>query len=191
MALTTMDAVPALIVIDLQQGILAAPTAHPAKNIVHNAAELAAAFRGHGLPVVLVTVTGGARGRTDANPNHARPANFSLPPNWADPAPGLDPQPTDHRVAKQRWGAFHDTDLHTYLSECQVTQVVLAGIATSGGVESTARAAHEHGYHVVLATDAMTDSDAEAHNNSVDRVFPRLGETTTTGEIIAMLDKTR
>jgi len=68
---------------------------------------------------------------------------------------------------------------------------VLTGVSTSGGVESTARAAHEHGYHVVLATDAMTDRDASAHDNSVQRIFPRLGETATTDDILAMLDKTR
>ena len=68
------------------------------------------------------------------------------------------------------------------LRELGVTQVVISGIATSLGVESTARSAHEHGYHVVLATDAMTDRDPAAHANSVDRVFPRLGETATTIE---------
>ena len=72
-----------------------------------------------------------------------------------------------------------------------MTQIVLTGVSTSAGVESTARAAHEHGYHVVLATDAMADRDADAHAHSVQRVFPRLGETATTGDILAMLDKTR
>ena len=58
------------------------------------------------------------------------------------------------------------------------------------GVESTARAAHEHGYHVTLATDAMADMSAETHRNSVERIFPRLGETGTTDEILALLDTT-
>jgi nicotinamidase-related amidase len=79
----------------------------------------------------------------------------------------------------------------TCLRDLGVTQIVLAGIATSLGVESTARAAHEHGYHVVLATDAMTDLDAEAHHNSIERIFPRLGETAITTEVLEMLDKTR
>jgi nicotinamidase-related amidase len=68
---------------------------------------------------------------------------------------------------------------------------VLTGIATSLGVESTARAAHEHGYHVTLATDAMTDIDADAHHNSIERIFPKLGELGTTAEIIELLAKTR
>ena len=94
-------------------------------------------------------------------------------------------------MTKQRWGAFHGTSLDALLRGQDVTQIVLAGIATTAGVESTARAAHEHGYHVVLATDAMTDVDAAAHANSVERIFPRLGETATTAEIIEMLGKTR
>jgi nicotinamidase-related amidase len=64
---------------------------------------------------------------------------------------------------------------------------VLAGIATSIGVESTARSAHEHGYHVVLATDAMTDVDPESHDHSVSKIFPKLGETASTDEILAAL----
>ena len=72
-----------------------------------------------------------------------------------------------------------------------MTQIVLAGVSTSAGVESTARSAHEHGYHVALATDAMTDTNAETHRNSVERIFPRLGETATTAEVLELLDKTR
>jgi len=70
-----------------------------------------------------------------------------------------------------------------------VTQVVIAGIATSIGVESTARYAYELGFNVTLAVDAMTDMNLDAHINSVTRIFPRLGETGTTQEIIDLLDK--
>jgi nicotinamidase-related amidase len=101
----------------------------------------------------------------------------------------MDAQPDDFRVTKLRWGAFYNTSLDAYLQERGVTQVVLAGIATSAGVESTARAAHEHGYHVVLAVDAMTDRDAAAHANSVERIFPKLGETATAAEILDLLDR--
>ena len=92
-------------------------------------------------------------------------------------------QPTDHLITKRRRSAFHDTGLDTLLRDLGVTQVVLAGISTSSGVESTARSASDHGYHVVLATDAMTDPDADAHRHSVERIFPKLGETATTAEI--------
>jgi nicotinamidase-related amidase len=186
MALTTMDTTPALVVIDLQKGITAVPTAHPIDEIIQRSAGLAAAFRRHGLPVVLVNATGMAPGRTETS----RPA-FTPPPGWADIVEQLDQRPDDLLVTKQTWGAFHGTPLDTLLRERGVTQIVLTGVATSAGVESTARSAHEHGYHVVLATDAMTDRDSDAHDHSIQRIFPRLGETATTDDILAMLDKTR
>ena len=99
--------------------------------------------------------------------------------------------PGDIQVTKRNWGAFHGTDLDLHLRRRGVTQIVLAGVATSIGVESTARAAHEHGYHVTLATDAMADLNPDAHRNSVERIFPRLGETGTTAEIIELFEKTR
>jgi nicotinamidase-related amidase len=103
----------------------------------------------------------------------------------------LHVQPDDYLVTKQRWGAFYGTTLDAYLREVGVTQIVLAGIATSAGVESTARSAYEHGYHVVLATDAMTDRDPAAHENSVERIFPKLGETATASQILQLLEQTR
>ncbi len=90
-------------------------------------------------------------------------------------------------MTKNRWGAFHETRLHHYLQAQGVTQVVLCGIATSIGVESTARYAQEQGFHVVLVEDAMTDLDAEAHTNSVKRIFPRLGEVCQAAELLAEL----
>ncbi|WP_205187151.1 isochorismatase family protein, partial [Burkholderia sp. LMG 13014] len=98
-------------------------------------------------------------------------------------------QPGDHLVTKKTWGAFTGTDLDAHLKAAGVTQIVLTGIATSIGVESTARQAHELGYNVTLAVDAMTDLNADAHVNSVERLFPRLGETGTTQDIVALLDR--
>lgn len=186
MAITAMDPNTALIVIDLQKGIVAVPTVHPADEIVKKAATLADAFRGRGLPVVLVTVAGGAPGRTEqAHPASERPAD------WAELVPGLNRQPSDHTVVKRTWGAFTNTDLEDHLRKLGVTQVVIAGIATSIGVESTARQAHELGFNVTLAVDAMTDRISEAHHNSLDRIFPRLGETGTTRDIIDSLGQDR
>jgi nicotinamidase-related amidase len=158
------------------------PAAHPADEMVGRAARLADAFRRHGLPVVLVNVAGVAPGRTE----QARPAG-AFPDGWTDLVPELTPQPQDHRVTKRTWGAFTGTNLLDLLRREGITQVVIAGIATSAGVESTARQAHEFGFNVTLATDAMTDRCAEAHDNSVGRVFPRLGETAATDAILALL----
>lgn len=183
MTVTALDPTAALVAIDLQKGIVGIPTAHPSERVVANTVRLAAAFRARGLPVVLVNVTGGAPGRTEA----ARAAAGERPADWAELVPELDAQPDDLRVTKRTWGAFTGTDLDAQLRARGVTQIVLTGISTSAGVESTARAAHEHGYHVALVTDAMTDRDATLHDHSVARVFPRLGETATTEELLALL----
>ena len=186
MSLTTLDPITALIVIDLQKGIVALPTVHPVAEVIDHAAALAAAFRRHQLPVVLVNVAGGAPGRIEQpHPTGQRP------PDWAELAPELNRQPTDHTVTKRTWGAFTNTGLEAWLKGLGVTQVVVAGVATSIGVESTARQAHEAGFNVTLALDAMTDRSPEAHENSVKRIFPRLGETAATAEIVALLDSNR
>jgi nicotinamidase-related amidase len=182
MALTKLDEKCALVVIDLQKGIVGLPTAHPASQIIERAARLARGFRERGLPVVLVNVTDRAPGRTDAGPPQHSP-----PPDWSELVPELEPQASDHTVSKQHWGAFHGTDLDDYLRSQGVTQIVLAGIATTVGVESTARSAYDLGYNVALVVDAMTDRDAEAHRHAVEKVFPRLGETTNTAEVLMSL----
>jgi nicotinamidase-related amidase len=184
MSITAIDPHAALVVIDLQQGIVANPAAHPVPDIVARAAALAAAFRGKSLPVVLVNVAGGAPGRTEQGYRLD-----ALPPGWTDLVPELGRQPQDIAITKHTWGAFTGTGLEAKLRDFGVTQIVLAGIATSIGVESTARQAHELGFNVALATDAMTDRSPDAHRNSVERIFPRLGETGTAQEIIALLDR--
>jgi nicotinamidase-related amidase len=90
-------------------------------------------------------------------------------------------------VSKQRVGAFIGTSLHDYLRRRSVTQVFLSGVATSVGVEATARSAYDYGYDVVLVVDAMTDRDADAHRQSVEKVFPRIGETDTTENVLKLL----
>jgi nicotinamidase-related amidase len=188
MTLTTIDRAPALVVIDLQKGIVPPGAGERLTAVVERAAHLAGAFREHGLPVVLVNVTGRAPGRTETGPAGRMDG---LPEGWADLVDELDVRPTDHLVTKRRRNAFHGTGLDTLLRDLGVTQVVLAGVSTSAGVESTARAAFDHGYHVVLATDAMTDSDDASHRHSVGRVFPKLGETATAAEVTGMLGATR
>ncbi len=183
MPVTTLDPNTALVVVDLQQGVVGLPCVHPMHEIVANAANLAKAFRRHGLPVVLVNVTGGAPGRTE-QPRRTLPSG----PDWAELVPELDRQPGDHLVTKKTQGAFTHTGLEELLKGLGVTQVVIAGVATGSGVELTARQAYEFGFNVSLALDAMTDMSAEAHANSVTRIFPRLGETGTTRQIIDMLD---
>jgi nicotinamidase-related amidase len=181
---TALDPKTALITIDLQKGIVGLPGAHPIGQVIRNASKLAAAFRRVGLPVVLVNVAGAAPGRSE-QPRSTR----EFPAGWTDLVPELNQHPNDHTVTKRTWGAFTNTGLFEHLKKQGVTQVVIGGVATSIGVESTARQAYEHGFHVALAVDAMTDMNLDAHHNSLTRIFPRLGETGTTDEIIELIEK--
>jgi len=185
MPLTELDNNAALVVIDLQKGIVGIPAAHPVAEIVDRSAQLANAFRQSGLPVVLVNVISGPPGRSDAG----RP-KYALPDDWTELVPELEQQPSDLLVSKRSWGAFLTTSLHEALQERGVTQIFLTGISTSAGVESTARSAHDLGYNVVLVVDAMTDRSLEAHQHSIETIFPRLGETDTTANILKMLNET-
>jgi len=188
-AITTIDPKTALVVIDLQTGITAMPGAPvPTADVIKNSVELANAFRERDLPVVLVNVTFAGDG-SDVMPGRVDQgmAGMQLPEGWDRVIADLDGHESDIRVTKRNWSAFYGTNLDLHLRRRGVTQIVLTGIATSIGVESTARYAHEHGYHVTVATDAVTDSNADAHQNSVERIFPRLAENGTTAEILAVL----
>ena len=185
MTVTTLDPKTALIVVDLQKGIVSRPIVDPMDGVVKHAAALSEAFRGHGLPVVLVNVAGAAPGRTE----QPRGGPRELPAGWTDLIPELNRQPQDHVVTKHTPGAFTNTGLEAHLKSLGVTQVVIVGVATSNGVEVTARQAYELGFNVTLAADAMTDLRADAHAYSITRVFPRIGETGATQDIIGLLEK--
>ena len=182
MALTKLDPKTALIVVDLQKGIVGLPVVHPIEGVIHCTRALLDAFRELQLPVVLVNVAGVAPGRTERAPRLG-----AFPADFAELIPELNRQPTDILITKRTWGAFANTDLDALLKAEGVTQVVVAGVATGTGVESTARQAYECGFNVTLALDAMTDMRAEAHDYSVANVFPRLGESGATQEIITLL----
>ena len=181
MPVSRIDPVAALVVIDMQKGIVALPTVHPIAEIIDNVAKLAQAFRARMLPIILVNVTGRAPGRVEAT------FNFAPPPDWADLIPELDRQPDDYSVTKVNIGAFYGTALEQILRRRGVIQVVIAGVATGSGVEATARQAYDQGYNVVLVTDAMTDLDPDMHKHAVEKVFPRIGERATTGEILGIV----
>jgi len=181
MPLSQLDPHPALVVIDLQRGVLGMTTEPPASLVLERAARLASAFRAKSLTVALVNVAGRAPGRT------ANPRVFAPQPGWDELAPELDPQPADIRVTKYNIGAFHGTGLDLQLRRRGVTQIFLTGIATSSGVEATARAAYDHGYNVVSVTDATADGDPEAHRHAVEVQLRKIGETVTTSELLTAL----
>ncbi|MFB7504150.1 MULTISPECIES: isochorismatase family cysteine hydrolase [Streptomyces] len=182
MSVTAVDRKTALIVVDLQKGIIGLPLAHPAADVLARNAELLAAFRRRRLPVVLVNVAGGPAGRNDLGASFPTPAA-----GWTELVAELNAGDGDHLVTKYSRSAFTRTGLDEWLRERGVTQVVVTGIATSSGVESTARDAHEQGYHVTVAVDAVTDTDGAAHDHTIARIYPRIAETGTTREVLSAL----
>ena len=180
--LTTIDHTAALIVIDLQKGLVATPVVHPIDGIIERSAQLARAFRDRGVPVVLVNVAGGAPGRTDV----VRP-KMSIAPDFTKLVPEIGQHPDDIIITRHRVGAFLGTSLDETLRQRGVTQVFLTGIATSHGVEATARSAYDLGYNLVLVTEAITGRDPEAHRYSVEKVFPRISKMDRTDNVLTHL----
>jgi nicotinamidase-related amidase len=184
--LTLTAATTALILIDLQKGIVAMPTApHPGEAVLAKGKEMARRFRAAKAPVVLVNVAfspdfGDAPKAPVDRPR--QPPTGGFPEGWAELADGLT-EPSDLRITKRQWGAFYGTELDLQLRRRGVTTVVIGGIATNMGVESTARAAHEHGYAVVLAEDATSGLSAEMHAFAFEQIFPLLGRVAKIGEI--------
>jgi len=181
-ALTQLDSKAALIVIDLQKGIMGMVDAAAAADVVGKSAELARAFRKKGWPVVLVNVTAAAPGRREMGFG-----KFAPPAGWDELVPELGQEAGDVLISKQRVGAFIGTKLHEELQARGVTQVFFTGVATGSGVEASARSAFDYGYNVVFVVDAMMDRDTETHKFCVEKVFPKIGETDTTANLLAKL----
>lgn len=189
MPVTTLDEKTALVVIDMQKGILTIPALHPTQDVLGNVVRLVEAFRKRQRPVVLVHV-GWAPDHADAikSRNQSPVPQGNRPPEFFEFADELNADPArDILVHKRQWGAFYGTDLDLQLRRRGVTNIVLCGIATSIGVESTARDAWERGYNLTFVSDAMTDLSAEAHDRALQIIFPRLGEIGNVDEVLAKL----
>lgn len=180
----------ALVLIDLQNGIVAMDVhPQPSSEVVARAKQLADAFRAAQAPVVLVTVGHSGDGRDALAPTlDTPPAAPAKPPaGWSDVVAAMDAQPSDLRIMKRQWGAFYGTDLDLQLRRRGIRTIVLAGISTNVGVESTARDAFERAYDQVFVTDAMASPAAEAHANTLKYIFPRMGRQRSTAEVLAAL----
>ncbi|GAB2968783.1 cysteine hydrolase [Amycolatopsis acidiphila] len=180
MPITTIDDTAALVILDLQAAAAAAPTIEPVPALATRVADLADASRAHARPVILVRVTGTAPGRTDAGD----PAGMILPDEWTQLLPELRADEREHTVTKNSWGALNRTGLIDQLEARGITQIVLTRVSTSQAADSTARAAYDHGLHVTIATDGITDLDQTAHDHALAHTFPRIAETGTIAEIV-------
>ncbi|QNK03571.1 hydrolase [Dyella telluris] len=179
----------ALVLIDLQKGIAAfAGGPHTSAEVNARAGRLAARFRELGAPVVLVRVGWSADGGDMLRPlTDEAPRQVTLPDNWLEYADELNVADGDIHVLKHQWGAFYGTQLELQLRRRGITQIVLGGVSTNIGVESTARQAFELGFHQVLVEDAMSSSNADMHQFAVQNIFPRLGRVRSTEQVLAAL----
>jgi nicotinamidase-related amidase len=181
----------ALVLIDLQRGILQRPAApHAASDVLARAVRLAAAFRAVEAAVVLVRVSFSSSGaEVPKQPADTPAIRMSTEPGWDELAPELAPSERDVLITKHQWGAFYGTPLDLQLRRRGIDTVVLGGISTNFGVESTARDAWERGYSLVFVEDAMAGPTAEAHAFTCTTIFPRLGRVRSTQDVLDALKR--
>lgn len=179
----------ALVLIDLQRGIATGTlTPNAAADVIARGAALAAACRKAGALVVLVHVDPGPNGVLFPRPEADNPRPpFNAPPDFSELVPELDRQPSDVVVTKHQPNAFYATDLEVHLRRRGIRTIVLGGVATNLGVESTARAAFERGYEQVFVSDAMSARVEVLHTHTVTHILPTMGRVRTTAEVIAAI----
>jgi nicotinamidase-related amidase len=180
----------AIVVIDLQKGIASLPVEpHPAKEVVENTAKLLTLLREKNMPVFLLRVTPSADMKDTLHPiSETSFSRSTFNPGWSEYMTELNIQPTDFLITKHQWGAFYGTELDLQLRRRGMDTIILCGISTNIGVESTARFAYELGYNQILVEDAMSAMIKEAHDASIKYVFPRLGLIRNTDEVLAAIN---
>lgn len=181
----------ALVIIDLQKGIVQGRSLQPlsGEEVVRNAVKLINASRKAGLFIVPVHVgTKDGRDMLSVTSETGRRTG-SMPPDWADLVPELGVIDSDHVILKHNWSAFYGTDLDLQLRRRKIDTIILCGISTNIGVESTARDAYHNNYNQVFAIDAMSASSKEEHESTVTSIFPRIGTRAVTDEIITSIVK--
>jgi nicotinamidase-related amidase len=180
----------ALVLIDLQNGIASrAVEPHDAKTVIANGVALANALAKAGGIIVPVHV---AFSSDDGDrlklPVDAPTPSGTMPADWAELVPEIAALPAAIVITKRNWSAFHGTELDLQLRRRAIKTIILGGIATNFGVESTARDAWQHGYEVVIAEDASSSSGgADMHRFAIEKILPRLGRVRTTSEILSLL----
>jgi nicotinamidase-related amidase len=176
----------ALVLIDLQKGILGrALMPVTSQELLERGRTLAERFRAVKATVVLVNVAFSPDGadmlRQAVDQAQPLPPG-GFPAGWNEFPPSLM-QSGDLQITKRQWGAFHGTELDLQLRRRGVRTIVLGGVATQIGVESTARQAYEHGYELLIVKDATTSSDAEGHEMSMKHIMPRIGRIVQSSDI--------
>jgi nicotinamidase-related amidase len=176
----------AIVVIDLQKGIVSMPAEpNPAGVVIENAAKLISAFRKNNMPVFLVHVTPSPDLKDALRPiAETSFVRSGFDPGWSEFVPELNIQPGDFLITKHQWGAFYGTELDLQLRRRGIDTIILCGIATNFGVESTARYAYELGFNQIFVEDAMAARSKEEHAYPIKYIFPRLGLIRNTEEVL-------
>lgn len=176
----------ALVLIDLQKGIVAS---HGGGEVVEKATELVELFHQNQGFIVFVNVAF-HDGKDILKPITDKPAlSQKMPDDWAELDPRLDIRKSDYRLTKRQWGAFFGTDLDLQLRRRGMDTIVLCGISTNRGVESTAREAYQFGYNQIFVEDAMKAHSEEEHQASVRFVFPQIGRIRRTADLIGQTNQ--
>jgi nicotinamidase-related amidase len=181
----------ALVLIDLQKGILSASRApYSSESVIEKSVAMGRSINAHGGTLVLVHVGFSKSGadRLSQAVDEAMPVPADgMPADWTEFHPDVAALAADVVVMKRQWGAFHGTELDLQLRRRGIRTIILAGVATNFGVESTAREAWQHNYEVVIAEDACTTMSEEMHRFPVQKIFPRLARVRSTAEILTAL----
>ncbi|NMF07308.1 hydrolase [Clostridium beijerinckii] len=178
----------ALVLIDLQNGIVNRELSpYSSGNIVKNASKLVNEFSKKGAFIVLVRVSS-IDGKDTLKPKIDSQANgMQFPKGWDNIIPEIASTQNAHIVTKRQWGAFYGTDLDLQLRRRGIDTIVLGGISTNIGVDTTAREAYQHGYNQIFVEDAMTAVTKEEHDYVCKYIFPRIGRIRTSEEVISAL----
>jgi nicotinamidase-related amidase len=176
----------ALVLIDLQNGIVPRQWApYSGEHVVGNCSQLAQEMRNRGGMVVYVHVLLNDMMSLPADQPGNAPA--APPPEASQFVPEAGVEATDVVILKRQWGAFYGTNLDQQLRRRGIKTIIIGGIATNMGVESTARAAFDRAYELVFVEDAMTSFSAEAHQLACGQVFKRMGRVRSTEHVLQAL----
>lgn len=181
----------ALVVIDLQKGIASMSTEpYPTNVVIENTAKLLTEARKNNMPVFLVHVTPSPDSKDALRPVSETSFQMSsYNPSWSEFVPELNIQASDFLITKHQWGAFYGTELDLQLRRRGIDTIILCGISTNFGVESTARFAYEFGFNQIFVEDAMAARSKEEHEYPIKYIFPRLGLICNTNEVLRTLNK--
>ncbi|OCA96720.1 isochorismatase family protein [Clostridium beijerinckii] len=180
----------ALVLIDLQKGIAAgriSGSPNPVDQVIQNASKLVKEFSEKGVFIVLVRVST-IDGKDMVKPKTDLAASgMKYQEGWDELIPEIAGTRNAHIVTKRQWGAFYGTDLDLQLRRRGIDTIVLGGISTNIGVDTTAREAFQHGYNQIFVEDAMTAISKEEHEYVCKYIFPRIGKIRTSEQVISLL----